>query len=321
MKLTNKYLPDVQLDKVPLHPKAIQKVGVGEVKIYLPVKMKDGSVQNTIATVSAYARQSENSSLNMSRCAETMYAVRNAATDEDGFKDMVEFCKILTEKHQSTETFCKAKFELLFDDLTPMSDRYTCEPVKCEFETKYINGAYRNFLTVEYVGMSLCPCAKQLCSLWTNTTEEEHQIIDAIENEELKWKIKNSGYASHSQKSKFRATMELSDDNRLWIEDVIAMMDKSFSVPTTMMAKRCDEAYVVQTAYLGGYFGDDKKFNRVEHAGPKFVEDEIRDLAKFLDDELDKTIKDYVIVCTNYESLHSQDETAVAVLNAGRELN
>ena len=320
-KLTNKFLPDVQLNKEVWNPKSIQKVGVRGVKIHLPIKMKDGSVQDTIAVVSSYASQEPTSSLNMSRCAETIYQVLKANSTGDGFNDMKEFCRVLKEKHNSTDVYCKARFELLFDSKTPMSDRFTTEPVKCTLETKYINGEYRNYLTLDIIGFSLCPCAKELASLWTNTTEEEHKIIDSIEDETLKWKIKNSGYASHSQKSRVTATIELKEGERLWIEDVIEMANKSFSTPTTMMAKRCDEAYVVQTAYLGGYFDDDKKFNKVEYAGPKFVEDIIRYMAKFLDDEMDKRLKDYVIVVENYESLHSQDETAVAVLNAGRELN
>lgn len=320
-KLTNKYLPDVQLNKKVWNPKVIQKVGVGHVKIRLPIKMKDGSIQETIAEVSAYAKQEPTSSLNMSRCAEAAYEVLKTNSSKDGFNDMKEFCKLLREKHGSTDVYCKARFELLFNSQTPMSDRLTVEPVKCVLETKFKDGEYRNYLTVDIIGFSLCPCAKELASLWTNTTEEEHAIIEGIENEELKWKIKNSGYASHSQKSRIRVTIELKDGERLWIEDVVEMANKSFSTPTTMMAKRCDEAYVVQTAYLGGYFDDDKKFNKVDYAGPKFVEDIIRYMAKFLDDEMDKRLKDYVIVVENYESLHSQDETAVAVLNAGRELN
>lgn len=321
-KITNKSLPDVQLNKDIFYKRSIGKVGVGGVEIYLPIKMKDGSVQKPIAVVSSYCSLNKDTAgINMSRGAQTIYEVLHETSSGDGFIDLNYFCKKLKESHQSDNVYCKAKFKLILNDEAPMSGRKTCEPVDVVIESIYKDSKYKTLLTVEYIGMSMCPCAKELASLRTNTTEDEWKFIESIENEQLRWKIMNAGYSSHSQKSKLKVTVELRDDVTLWIEDIIEMMKKSFSTPTTMLAKRCDEAYTVQTAYLGGYFDDDKKFVEVPFSGPKFVEDEIRYMAKFLDDELDKTINDYVIVCTNYESLHSKDETAVAVLNASRELN
>lgn len=322
--ITNKGLPDVQLNKDIFYERSIGKVGVGGVEIYLPIKMKNGTVQNTIAVVSSYCSLNKDvAGINMSRGAQTIYEVLHEDTSGDGFRDLEYFCKKLKENHQSENVYCKAKFKLILNDHAPMSGKKTCEPVDVVIESIYKDKKYKTFMTVEYIGMSMCPCAKALASLKTNTTEEEWKFIESIENEQLRWKIMNAGYSSHSQKSKLKVTVELNTENEniLWIEDIIDMMKKSFSTPTTMLAKRCDEAYTVQTAYLGGYFDDDKNFIEVPYSGPKFVEDEIRYMAKFLDEELDKRIRDYVIVCINYESLHSKDETAVAVLNANRELS
>lgn len=323
-KITNKNLPDVQSNKDIFYERSIGKVGVGGVEIYLPIKMRDGSVQNTVAVVSSYCSLKKDvAGINMSRGAQTIYEVLHEDTTGDGFCDLEYFCKKLRENHNSDDVYCKAKFKLILNDEAPMSGKKTCEPVDVVIESIFKNNEYKTLLTVEYIGMSMCPCAKELASLKTNTTEEEWKFIESIEDEKLRWKIMNAGYASHSQKSKLKVTVEINKDqtNKLWIEDIIDMMKKSFSTPTTMLAKRCDEAYTVQTAYLGGYFDDDKNFVEVPYSGPKFVEDEIRYMAKFLDDELDQRIKDYVIVCVNYESLHSKDETAVAVLNANRELS
>ena len=321
-KITNKNLPDIQKGKENFHKLPIEKVGVRGVEQWLPIQMKDGSTQKVHAKISSYCSLDENTAgINMSRCSQVINEVLNN-TSGSGFTDLEEFCKILTIKHQSPDVYIKAKFNLLFDKLTPMSEIQTIEPVECVVESQYRNNEYKTFLTVSVVGMSLCPCAKALASLETNTTEEEWNFIKSIENEELRWKIMNAGYASHSQKSKITATVELSkDENKiLWIEDLIQMINRSFSTPTFMTAKRCDEGYIVQTAYLGGYFDDNKKFNKVEGTGPKFVEHEARDLAVQLNKELDNTIVDYVLVCENFESLHSMDETAVSVLTAGRNL-
>ena len=305
-KITNKNLPDIQKGKENFHKLSIEKVGVRGVEQWLPIQMKDGSTQKVHAKISSYCSLDENTAgINMSRCSQVINEVLNN-TSGSGFTDLEEFCKILTLKHQSPDVYIKAKFNLLFDKLTPMSEIQTIEPVECVIESQYRNNEYKTFLTVSVIG----------------TTEEEWNFIKSIENEELRWKIMNAGYASHSQKSKITATIELSKDKtkKLWIEDLIQMINKSFSTPTFMTAKRCDEGYIVQTAYLGGYFDDDKKFNKVEGTGPKFVEHEARDLAIQLNDELDSTIEDYVLVCENFESLHSMDETAVSILSAGRNL-
>lgn len=321
-KITNDNLPDMQKSKENFHKIPIGKVGVRNVEQWLPIKMKDGSIQRVQAKLSSYCYLQEDlAGINMSRCSQVINEVLNNSSGS-GFTDLEDFCKILVDRHQSPDVYIKARFKLLFDKLTPMSDIQTIEPVECVIESQYKKGEYKTFVTVGLVGMSMCPCAKALASLETCTTPEEWEFIKNIPNESLRWKIMNAGYASHSQKSKITVTVELLKDleNIFWIEDLIQMISKAFSTPTFMTAKRCDEGYIVQTAYLGGFFDDNKNFNKVEGTGPKFVEHEARDLAVQLNEELDKRIKDYVLVCENYESLHSMDETAVAILSAGRTL-
>lgn len=321
-KITNKYLPDIQKGKENFHKIAIEKVGVRGVEQWLPIKMKDGSIQKVQARISSYCYLDENTAgINMSRCSQVINEILNNSSGS-GFTDLEEFCKILTKRHQSPDVYIEAKFKLLFDKLTPMSEIQTIEPVECIIESQFRDGLYKTFLTVSVVGMSMCPCAKALASLETCTTKKEWEFIQNISDEKLRWKIMNAGYASHSQKSKITATVELGPNrnNILWIEDIIRMINNSFSTPTFMTAKRCDEGYIVQTAYLGGYFDDDKNFNKVEGTGPKFVEHEARDLAVQLNKELDNSIQDYILTCENFESLHSMDETAVSILSAGRNL-
>ena len=98
------------------------------------------------------------------------------------------------------------------------------------------------------------------------------------------------------------------------------LLDKAFSCPTKTVLKRPDEKYETEVSYMGGFFDttyNPPKFVHVEGSGPKFVEDIARDVADQLQEQLDVSISDYVIVVNNDESIHSGDILATAVLQQG----
>ncbi len=321
-KITTDNLPDMQKTQTGFHKKGIEKVGVRCINSYIPIQMKDGSVQKPLAIISSYCSLDENTKgINMSRISRTINKVLSTESSGDGFRDLERFVKELRDAHQSPDIYIKAKFQLLLNDNSPMSELYSQEPVKVVIESQYRNNEYKTFLTVETVEMSLCPCSKTMSLLINNTTEDERKEIDKLP-ELLKNKVLQSGYGAHNQKSFIKATVELNPDTKedLWIEDIRSMIQKASSCPSYSVLKRNDEKFVTEVSYMGGYFDDDKNFNKIEGAGPKFVEDIIRDLSFELDNELDKTIKDYVLVCNNQESIHSGDIQATSILSAGRSL-
>jgi GTP cyclohydrolase I len=113
-----------------------------------------------------------------------------------------------------------------------------------------------------------------------------------------------SDYGAHNQRSVANVTVELDETKGiLWIEDIIDMVERSASAPIINALKRVDEAYQTELMY----------------ENPVFVEDMVRKVAVELDKELDNRIKDYNVVVNHYESIHTS--VAVAVINAGRELN
>ena len=115
-----------------------------------------------------------------------------------------------------------------------------------------------------------------------------------------------SDYGAHNQQSYGDVTVELTDiknkENYFWFEDLVDAIEASASAPMINALKRIDEAYMTELAY--------------ENA--KFIEDISRQIAERLDLELDKKIKDYVIVLEHLESIHSS--SVIAVLHANREL-
>lgn len=322
-KITTKHLPDMQQSRIGFYNKSIEKVGVRNIQCYIPIKMKDGSVQKPIAIVSSYCSLDENTKgINMSRITRTINSVLKEDSTNDGTRDLGRFVKKLAEAHQSPDVYIKAKFSLILDSTTPMTDIYSQEPVDVVLESQYKeNDGYRTFLTVESVEKSLCPCSREMSLLKNNLTEEEKQeLAKANLSNKLQKKLDLAGFGSHNQKSFIKATIEVNLDDILWIEDLVEMIRHSASCPTFSVLKRPDEKAITEIAYCGGYFDDDMEFNPVEGTGAKFVEDIARDLAQKLDSELDKKVKDFVIVVNNQESIHSGNIEATSVLTAGRNL-
>ena len=99
----------------------------------------------------------------------------------------------------------------------------------------------------------------------------------------------------HSQRSNARLSIEF--DKLIWIEDVLEMCNKALTTETLVFCKRQDE----------------QAFAEKNGAQPKFVEDAIRYLANELNENTD--VKDYKVICSHQESLHSHD--AVAVITKG----
>ena len=322
-KITTDNLPDMQKTQTGFYQKGIEKVGVRNILSYIPIRMKDGSIQKALATISSYCSLDEKTKgINMSRISRTINKVLSEDSTGNGFRDLERFVQELKEAHQSPDIYIKAKFRLILDDKSPMSELYSPEPIDVIVESQYRNDCYKTFLTVQTTEMSLCPCSKTMSLLINNITDDESNEIEKL-SEKLKNKIKSSGYGAHNQKSIIKATVELNKESQevMWIEDLRDMIRESSSCPSYSVLKRNDEKFVTEVSYMGCYIDDDKNMVELDNNyGPKFVEDIIRDLANQLDNELDNTINDYVLVCNNQESIHSEDIMATSILTAGRNL-
>jgi GTP cyclohydrolase I len=78
----------------------------------------------------------------------------------------------------------------------------------------------------------------------------------------------------------------------MWLEDIIAMVEAQASSELYGLLKRPDEKYVTERAY----------------DNPKFVEDMVRDIATAFNNE--PRIKNYVVECENFESIHNHSAYA-----------
>ena len=142
----------------------------------------------------------------------------------------------------------------------------------CTLESNIDNkGDIIKFLHFDFVYSSACPCSYELA---------EHAK-----------KYRNKITVSHSQRSVARISIKF--ENTVWIEDLQEMCINALKTETQVIVKREDE---MAFAELNGSY-------------LKFVEDAARLLYEQLVD--DTRVKDFRVICSHQESLHSHDAVSV----------
>ena len=132
-------------------------------------------------------------------------------------------------------------------------------------------GELKKIIHFDFVYSSACPCSYELA--------------------EYARKYRNKATVSHSQRSVTRVSIEF--DEMVWIEELQEMCAKALQTETQVVVKREDE---MAFAELNGSY-------------LKFVEDAARLLYEQLIE--DKRIKDFRVICSHQESLHSHDAVSV----------
>ena len=133
------------------------------------------------------------------------------------------------------------------------------------------NNNFKKIIHFDFVYSSACPCSYELA--------------------EFARKQRNTPTVTHSQRSVARISLEI--DDLIWIEDIQEICEKALKTETQVIVKREDE---MAFAELNGSY-------------LKFVED----ASRLLYEELikDNRIKDFRIICSHQESLHSHDAISV----------
>ena len=138
-------------------------------------------------------------------------------------------------------------------------------------------GVRKRIIHLDFVYSSTCPCSLEL---------SEHAR-----------RTRGQLATPHSQRSVARISVEWHSGECLWFEDLIALARSAVPTETQVMVKREDE----------------QAFAELNAANPIFVEDAARSFCAAL--LRDPRIRDFRIVASHQESLHSHD--AVSVLTEG----
>lgn len=206
----------------------IQTVGLKGLKTPVRVKEKSGGLQNTIATVSMRARLSDG---NKDNCVETFTSILNHYLGELSVTSFSSILAKLQEGLRATSVRLEMTFPYFLDKKAPVSATHSLMEYSCTFSGG-IGDDDGFILTVCVPVTTLCPCSKEI-----------------------------SAGGAHNQRAE--VTLNVKFKNFIWVEDLIAMVEKSASCELYSLLKRPDEKYVTE-----------KAFNN-----PMFVEDVVRKVA------------------------------------------
>ncbi len=151
---------------------------------------------------------------------------------------------------------------------------------------------HKKMIGVEVVGMTACPCAME-------TTRE---IMEA-DHPGIKQELGELPVVTHNQRNVTSLMIEVPSKYVIEADDLIEIVETSFSSPTYEILKRQDEGQIVYNA----------------HENPKFVEDVVRDILKKILDKY-SDLPDEVVVTVrseSQESIHKHNAFAERVTSLG----
>jgi len=204
--------------------------------------------------------------------------------------DLESFCaqtaKLLLKKHEyATFSEVKAEADYFLDRIYP-SGKKGLEPFKLVAEARAKNnGDIKKLIGVKVIGMTACPCAREII-----------RTIGKYEEKDIP--------PTHNQRNITTLMIEVpGDDKSVDANDLIDIAEQSFSSPTYGILKRREEGQLVFDA----------------HKNPKFVEDVVRDILSAILKKY-KNLPDDVIVVVrseSEESIHKHNAFAERVTTLG----
>jgi len=188
----------------------------------------------------------------------------------------VNICRKLLNKHEYADTAeVMIVAEYFRKNKTP-NGRETLEVYTLFGEASAVRGKrILKTIGVEVIGMTACPCAQET-------------VGDVLACKG------NVAVMSHNQRNICTVSMTMDEGVSIEANDLIDIVEASFSSPTYEILKRDDEAAVVINA----------------HNNPKFVEDVVRDVLKKIVDRYQKLPDDI------YLTVRSESEESIHKHNA-----
>ena len=163
-------MKDIQAEKEGFPKIAIGKVGVRNIELPISLIRKGFNKEahnsfEVMATMSSYCDLVEDlKGINMSRIERTLVPAfmgkKGKVTDLS--KDAV---RELQKAHGTDHIYLKIRFKYATDNTSPVTGLHSPEVANVEIESKLNEGTFKQYMTVEVVGMSLCPCSKEMSML------------------------------------------------------------------------------------------------------------------------------------------------------------
>ncbi len=204
--------------------------------------------------------------------------------------DLESFCaqtaRLLLEKHEyATFSEVKAEADYFLERKYP-DGKKGLEPFKLVSEARAKdNGEIKKLIGVKVIGMTACPCARE--------------VIKTIGKYS-----KNDIPPTHNQRNITTLMIEVpGEDKSVDANDLIDIVEHSFSSPTYGILKRKEEGKLVYDA----------------HKNPKFVEDVVRDILSLILDKYNNLPSEVIVIVRSEseESIHKHNAFAERVTTLG----
>ena len=236
----------------------IDKVGVRGLRFPIQVRDKEHAVQNTVATIGMFVDlPKEFKGTHMSRFIEVLNAHGNIVHVEN----ITDILHAMQKKFQAATSHLEMEFPYFMVKKAPVSRMESVMDYVARFDATACHKDIDFILTVRTMVTTLCPCSKAIAV-----------------------------YGAHNQRGE--VTVQIRSRKAVWIEDLIAIIEKSASSELYALLKRQDEKAVTERAY----------------DNPVFVEDLVRNVALRLNAHPDVTW--YKVEAENHESIHNHNAYA-----------
>jgi len=237
----------------------INKVGVKEIRYPITLAVKGGGRQHTTANINMYVNLPHHfKGTHMSRFLEVLSEHHR----EISVERIGEILAHMQTRLEAEAAHIEMTFDYFIMKKAPVSEAESLMDYQVTFRAGR-EGAVLDFITEVAVPVtSLCPCSKAI-----------------------------SQYGAHNQRS--LVTVRVGGTEKIWIEDLIRVVEEEASCELFGVLKRPDEKWVTEHAY----------------ENPRFVEDTVRDVAaRLLDDE---RITWFQVEAENFESIHNHNAYAM----------
>lgn len=252
----NNSLPDVQ-GTVDQRALVIQRVGIKRLRHPMAWQAKHG-IQHTVGEFSfAVHLPAEQKGTHMSRFVALLQEQPQLWTIAQASNIAQILCHLLN----APRSFFEVQFPLFIEKTAPASGVKSLMDYQVLLSSEATLKENSPRVQLQIPVTSLCPCSKTV-----------------------------SAYGAHNQRSQVTVHAQLTDD--VWLEDIIAAVEKQASSELYGLLKRVDEKVVTERAY----------------DNPKFVEDLVRDVAIAL--RKLPGLSHIQIDAENFESIHNHSAFA-----------
>jgi GTP cyclohydrolase I len=239
----------------------LTKVGVKGLEYPIRVLDKINTVQHTTGRAELYADLPHHfKGTHMSRFVEIFHRHREDLS-------MPRFLEMLGEiitNLKAESAYGVLEFPYFLEKTAPVSGLPGIVSYRCRYQGRVNRGGDKRFIVSVTVPVTtVCPCSKAI-----------------------------SDRGAHNQRGLVTVDMELGPF--FWIEDIIALVEKSASSPVYSILKREDEKFVTEQGY----------------DNPKFVEDLVRDV--YIELRTLGSFKRFSVEAENFESIHNHSAFALA---------